>query len=216
MRRIYGTGASVTMPLKRDARTLGHSDDTVEHVGAANTLVWQRSGWQAFNTDVVGVQQPLTNTLAKRGLVSATTSLRALVLGGGGAAAAAIAALTDLGVHTTVALRDPQKATHLPTTAVVSYAKRHDVPHDILINATPLGGDHSPWDSDIRAKIVFDMSLQPGSRLLADARAADVDTIDGLAMWCAQGAAQMSHMLGQSIDSATVRAHLPEHQNDDE
>lgn len=84
-------GLSLTMPLKRAVLPLLDSRSAlVDVVGAANTLVFERSGARAgHNTDVAGIVAALAGVGARPG--------PALVLGAGATAASTLAALRELG-----------------------------------------------------------------------------------------------------------------------
>ncbi|MFL6165292.1 MAG: shikimate dehydrogenase [Ornithinibacter sp.] len=102
-------GLSLTMPLKEVATDVATSTDTVAHrAGAANTLVRRADGgWDATNTDVVGVVRALAPHLHD-------APRRALVLGAGATARSAVLALAELGVTTlTVRARDTGRAADL-------------------------------------------------------------------------------------------------------
>lgn len=100
-------GLSVTMPHKQALLTLADVVDPLAGVvGAANTVVAQRSGrgpalLAVFNTDVAGIVGALREHLPE-----GTRPQRALVLGSGATACSALAALTELGAtQITVAAR---------------------------------------------------------------------------------------------------------------
>lgn len=102
-------GLSLTMPLKEVAAQVATTVDAVaQRAGAVNTLVRRDDGgWDATNTDVVGVVRALAPHLA--GVPS-----RALVLGAGATARSAVLALAELGVTTlTVRARDTGRAADL-------------------------------------------------------------------------------------------------------
>lgn len=102
-------GLSLTMPLKQVAGALATTVDAVAtRSGAVNTLVRRAdAGWDATNTDVVGVIEALRPHLPDR-------VARALVLGSGATARSAVLALAELGITTlTVRARDTAKAADL-------------------------------------------------------------------------------------------------------
>ena len=102
-------GLSLTMPLKEVAAEVATTVDAVaRRAGAANTLVRRADGgWDATNTDVVGVVRSLAPHLRD-------APTRALVLGAGATARSAVLALAELGVTTlTVRARDTAKAADL-------------------------------------------------------------------------------------------------------
>ena len=102
-------GLSLTMPLKEVAAELATSVDEVARRSAAvNTLVRRTDGgWDATNTDVVGVVRALGPHLQP-------DAGRALVIGAGAPARSAVLALAELGVTTlTVRARDTARAADL-------------------------------------------------------------------------------------------------------
>ena len=102
-------GLSLTMPLKEVALDVATSVDAVaRRAAAANTLVRRDDGgWDATNTDVVGLVRALGPHLT-------ATPQRALVLGAGATARSAVLALAELGVTTlTVRARDTGRAADL-------------------------------------------------------------------------------------------------------
>ncbi len=102
-------GLSLTMPLKEAALDVAREVTAVaRRAGAANTLVRRADGgWDATNTDVVGVERAL------RPHLSGAPS-RALVIGAGATARSCVLALASLGVTTlTVRARDTGRAADL-------------------------------------------------------------------------------------------------------
>ena len=102
-------GLSLTMPLKQVGAEVATSVSAVAHrASAVNTLVRREDGgWDATNTDVVGLVRALRPHLPDA--VS-----RALVLGAGATARSAVLALAELGVTTlTVRARDTGRAADL-------------------------------------------------------------------------------------------------------
>ena len=97
-------GFNVTSPFKEDvARLVPYADSGVEYLQAANTVVHNGRGWEAFNTDPMGV----VGALADAGCRLAGS---AVVLGAGGAGRAAAHALDTWGVKVTIANRTLKRA----------------------------------------------------------------------------------------------------------
>ncbi|MEM7203653.1 MAG: type I 3-dehydroquinate dehydratase [Planctomycetota bacterium] len=203
-------GVSVTMPHKGAALAGAEPDALASALGACNTLRFDGEARRATNTDVAGVEQPLARALAA--VAGATTVPRAaLVLGAGGAAVAAVHACRALGLDVAVAARRQDEARRClgDAGAVVAWEDRAAAAADVLINATSLGGVDSPWPVDVplAKAIVFDLALAGvPSTLLARAAAEGARTIEPLAMWFAQGAAQMAWLTGAPIVEAELRA----------
>ena len=107
-------GLSLTMPLKEAAlRVATQVSAVAARAGAANTLVRRvDGGWDATNTDVLGVVEALRPHLPE-------PPGRALVIGAGATARSAVLALGELGVTAlTVRARNTARAADLLAWAV--------------------------------------------------------------------------------------------------
>jgi len=196
LEELGAIGLSVTMPLKHEAARLATPGSDL---GAVNTLRRTAGGWQATNTDVVGVSEPLA--LAK-------ASGRALILGSGGVARAAWHACEQLGLQPTIAARSPEKA--IFAERVVDWDARAATRWDVLINGTPICNDDSPWPTNAALPpLVFDLALGRHSRLLDDARAAGATTLEARDMWVHQGAAQLRFIIDAEVNAQELRERLP-------
>lgn len=86
-------GFSVTMPLKEQALNLAERADSIAIASqAANTLIRTGSGWDAYNTDVFGIQLALSSKKFKT----------VAVLGTGATARSAIVAMQELDKNVSV------------------------------------------------------------------------------------------------------------------
>ncbi|MBW2458513.1 MAG: type I 3-dehydroquinate dehydratase [Deltaproteobacteria bacterium] len=204
LEELGAIGLSVTMPLKEEAAALAIEET---ELGVANTLRRAPGGWRGTNTDVMGVREPLA---------AAGATGRALILGAGGAARAAWQACAELGLEPTIAARSPARATF--AASVVPWEARAQGGPDLLINATPIGGDETPWPPGAAMPpLVFDLAIgqpigQPigrHSRLLDEARSQGSATLDAMDMWVHQGAAQLRFLLGADVAAGELRERLP-------
>lgn len=201
-------GLSVTMPLKLEALALCEPDEVAREVGAVNSLLFDGGQWLGTNTDVAGVREPIAGAPEFAGIS------RILILGAGGAARAARVAAQQLGLEVTVCARRRDEARRVAGDGgeCFTFDERHElgrravqdgtVERTVLVNATPLSGDESPWPSDapLPARLVFDTALAAvHSSFCERARAEGKAIILPLTMWRAQGAAQMSWFLGEAI-----------------
>lgn len=190
-------GLSITMPFKADAARLASSrDDAVVACGAANTLVRTDDGWRASNTDASAVRTCILRALhdAEQPL----TSVVAAVVGTGGAARAALHALQ--GACLVVAGRDATKRETLARefgAEACSIEDLHSIPHDVLVNTTPLGSRAHPGALAVSASalregsLVLDAVYRPAETpLLAAARAIGARTIAGREWFLEQAVAQ--------------------------
>jgi shikimate dehydrogenase len=97
-------GLSVTMPLKAQALNLAKRVDPLAiATQSANTLIRQEDGWDAYNTDVMGIQLALAG--AKFSSVC--------VLGTGATARSAIVAMLEKGKTVSIWGRDSAKVSKL-------------------------------------------------------------------------------------------------------
>jgi shikimate dehydrogenase len=183
------------MPHKREALELSRADALAVRVGSVNSLKREADGWHGRNTDVAGVREPL----ARLGLEPG----RALVLGAGGAGQAAMEALRELGFSIQLSARQPRGLDN-----VTPWERRTELVHDVLINATAIGGDDNPWPNEVCARVVFDLAMAPRSRLCEHAKAAGAVALDALEMWVHQGAEQMSWFLDERVTAEELEALL--------
>lgn len=128
-RALGGVGANLTRPLKEWVLPyLVQQHDRVTRSQAANTIVWNGSGWAGDNTDVLALSQMLPWGEGKT----------ALILGSGGVARASWVALTDRGYHVTIMARHPERVWPGPTTIPWDWGALA-WNFDVIVNATPLG-----------------------------------------------------------------------------
>src|SRR4030042_4413620 len=187
-------GVSVTIPFKEEIiPLLDELDPQADRIGAVNTVVVKEEGLIGYNTDWLGAVAALKGQTVIQGE-------HFLILGAGGAARAITFGLTDKGGRVSLTDIAPERAEALarefgaealPLTALA------DCPARVLINATPVGmAPHSekiPIEADLLGKftLVMDIVYRPlTTRLLQEAQARDVRTIDGLALLIYQATAQ--------------------------
>jgi shikimate dehydrogenase len=200
-------GCNVTMPLKLSVAALADdASDDVRVSGAANCVLPRGRGrLEAYNFDVAGVWKPLSEAVPDH---SATVQ----IVGAGGAARAAALGATRAGFSSfQFFARQSDKAALLADMLGMPEAGSRGLdelgpdggggPH-VIINATPLGmaGQRQlPVDLDRYGAdtVVFDMVYHPlETNLLAQARARDLRTIDGLQMLVAQAALAFEQFFG--------------------
>jgi shikimate dehydrogenase len=194
-------GFSVTRPYKTAIlRYLFDVEEKAAAAGSVNTVVVREGLLYGSSTDGEGVLRPLRAKTAVKGR-------RVVILGAGGAARAAAFALRGAGARISILARDKARAAEL----AAEVGGNHDEldalalhPFDILINATPLGSGAAPGQTPVHvtlhrhSAVVFDMVYEPrDTPFLRDAEAAGCETIDGLQMLVAQGAAQFETWTGQ-------------------
>lgn len=211
----------------------GQVDPLTRRIGVANTLVIEPCGTgilpvevtgqtsvphrlYAFNTDYRGALDALCEGLGCE--PKDLAGLPVAVLGAGGVSRAIVAGLTDCGCDVTIYNRTAQKATALAaefgadalpfdmrvrsgTKVIINCTSIGMWPH---ISDTPRGGAGIlPEEKDLT---VFDTVYNPiETRLLREAREQGHKTIDGVAMFVKQAAAQFERWTGQAAPTALMR-----------
>lgn len=198
-------GCNITLPHKVAALDhLTQLSPDARSIGAVNCVVHQGEGeLLGLNTDAHAVLFALT---------PAFVAGRATILGAGGAARAALFALSLLAIdEIVIAARDMRRARDmLDSMEVDGRVQPFDVAPsgDLVINATPLGmTGQPPLAIDLTglspAATVFDMVYAPvETRLLFDARARGLRSIDGLTMLIEQAAMSFAAFFNAGPDVA--------------
>jgi shikimate dehydrogenase len=199
VRRAGFKGVNVTVPHKEAAFAIAHrTDDAAKLAGAANLLVFEADGriW-ARNTDTYGLAESIRETLGASQFLSKSV----VVLGAGGAARGVVAAMKTLGatpIH--ILNRDVDRARNLAKHLTEAGSKTELIPGalsdwttaakdaSLIVNSTSAGmGSNPPLDIDLsllpKSAAVCDIVYNPlETRLLKDAAALGLKTIDGLGM----------------------------------
>lgn len=215
-------GLSVTIPHKqRVLAQASYQDDLVRSIGAANTLAFRPDGIAAFNTDATAAVESLRSAIvddeetgepvAKSGLGIRT----ALVLGAGGAARAVAFGLRERSIEVTVTARTLERAQQIAKEVgckVVEWDVRHRIPHDCIVNATPVGMhphvNETPFPkSHLQSyMIVFDTVYNPENTLLIkEARSVGCRTVTGVDMFVRQAAHQFRIWNGSDAPESVMR-----------
>lgn len=219
-------GFSVTAPHKQAAFRAAHSKDE-ESVAAraSNTLVRDRKGWRASNTDVGAVRDTLERgyrfhreksgkpLLAMGGPLAGA---HVLVLGAGGAARAVVRAVKQGGGRATLAGRDANKAAAVSKELgceAIAWSAIPSCAHDVLVNTTPVGSLSEPERSPIDAAwirpgtLVLDAVYRPiKTPLLAAAMAKGCTAVPGAEWFVRQAGAQFELFTQTKADDAVMRA----------
>jgi shikimate dehydrogenase len=203
-------GCSVSMPFKQSVIShLDRLDPRAETVGAVNTVVNDDGVLTGYNTDIIGAFEALK-------FCAPSNKDRALVMGAGGVARAVIQALREHGVpHVTVCARNPEQAAALAGRFEIDttdWDDRETIPADICVNATSIGMkpdiDSSPLHANslTRFRAVMDVvASPPDTQLIADARRANVNTVDGMTMTLHQACAQFTLYTGHEAPYQVMR-----------
>ena len=200
-------GANVTVPHKENAfAAMDTLDAAAQSLGAVNTISFQDGQMHGSNTDGAGFIAGLDAVAPQHGW----RNHPALVLGAGGAARAIIVALAAQGVpRIHLVNRTKQRAEALGTLApqlhIGDWAARAALAKGcyLLVNTTSLGMQGAPpldmpLDYLPPQALVSDIVYTPlETDLLARARLAGLQTVDGLGMLLHQAALAFEIWLGQ-------------------
>jgi 3-dehydroquinate dehydratase / shikimate dehydrogenase len=202
-------GFSVTLPHKQKIlRYLDDCDSLAMAIGAVNTVVVRGEGkLYGYNTDYIGVLRALQQRIS-------LPASRVLILGAGGAARAVAFALAQSGASVCICARRAQEAKTLAQAvggeAVTRVRLRKEF-FDAIVNATPVGMfpavERSPLTSrELNCRLVFDLIYRPvETELLKLAARRGIETVSGLEMFLAQGAAQWEIWTGERAPAAAMR-----------
>lgn len=210
-------GLSVTIPHKEAVlKKLTRMDESMQGIGAANTLLFEDGKIAGLNTDyqagLDSLEQALQDHHGRRVTLENQT---ALVLGAGGAAKAIAFGLKRLGAQVVIAGRTPQRAQQLADALkckTLDWANRYSVQPDVLINCTPVGMhpnvDATPYDKHhLRpSMVVFDTVYNPENTLLIkDARSQSCTVVTGVEMFVRQACLQFRQFTGKEAPSDLMR-----------
>ena len=197
---------AVTMPFKgRAAERSTPADEISRAAHVVNTVLIRGTEWRGYNTDGPAAVSLAQAHLDPRGK-------RVAIAGAGGTGRALAVAFKRAGAHVTLFARDPRRgkgvASELGVDAL-AFERLGEAGWDILINATPLGGDGErivEADS-LRGRLVLDVvySAKP-TPLVRDARKRGVTAIDGYELLTTQAVLQFRLMTGVSPDASRMHA----------
>lgn len=202
-------GFSVTIPHKeRIIKYLAGCDALAAAIGAVNTVVVRNGGrLYGYNTDYVGVLEALKSRARLRGS-------RVLIVGAGGAARAVAFALAQAGASVYICARRQKKAEAIANAVngnLINWGRlRHEF-FEAIVNATPVGmypfENESPLEAhDLNCRLVFDTIYRPRkTKLLQLAEHRGIETVSGVEMFVAQGAAQFEIWMGQRAPADQMR-----------
>ena len=200
-------GLSVTIPHKQAVLgLLTERDDSVEGIGATNTVVFDGTRRCGYNTDYQAAMDSLEIATATVGKEKPFEGKTALVLGSGGVGKAIAFGLVLRGAQVILADGDPERATQLAQRLKchsTEWDSRNNVTADILVNCTPIGMhpnvDDSPFDKHFLrpSMAVFDAVYNPENTLLIkDARERNCTIVTGVEMFVRQACLQFKHFTG--------------------
>ncbi|XZE21168.1 shikimate dehydrogenase [Pirellulaceae bacterium SH449] len=202
-------GLSVTIPHKSAILSkLTQAESAAHGIGACNTVIFADGELVGYNTDYRAAMDCLTEAYDKfRSPKNGFEKVSVLILGAGGVSKAVAYGLAQRGARVTITARNAQAANELAAAVngkTVTWADRHIVVPDILVNGTPVGMfpemDESPFET---AKLngetlVFDTIYNPEQTLfIKGARAAKCPVVTGLQMFVRQAAYQYRLFTGK-------------------
>jgi len=212
-------GFSVTIPHKHGALEYvrahdGFIEPLAAQIGAANTIIIGSDGrLSAYNTDYAGALDAIT-----AGMGIGRQDLRDVpvaVVGAGGVSRAIVAGLSDAGARIKIYNRTLEKAELLATDFACEFAPLDHLPRldaKLVVNCTSIGMhphvDRSPVPAEALKpeQTVFDTVYNPAQTLLLkQAQAAGAKTIDGIAMFVNQAAAQFKLFTNQPANTGLMR-----------
>ena len=187
-------GASITIPHKISVmKYLDQVDALAAEIGAVNTVVNHKDVLHGYNSDCAGAIKALTEKTVINGKDVA-------VIGAGGGARAVGFGIKQAGGRLTVINRTRERGEKLAADLDCEFIPQSDInqlPYHIIVNATSAGmtphDDSVPLNTDLleSGMVVMDMVYNPlKTRFIAEAEKSGCSTIDGVAMFVHQGAAQ--------------------------
>ncbi|MCW8131041.1 MAG: shikimate dehydrogenase [Planctomycetota bacterium] len=199
-------GLSVTIPHKEAVQAVcAEIDPLAQKVGAINTLARREHGWFATNTDARAAAGSLEAALGGPGSLRGKT---VLIIGAGGAARAVGFGVKDLGAEVLFHNRTAERAEKLAHEVGGRSVSKEELTQPgfeatAVVNTTPLGMhpkvDGTPLEKNELpgGSLVFDTVYNPQrTKLLQLAEDRGLKTLEGLAMFVAQGAAQFELFTG--------------------
>jgi shikimate dehydrogenase len=212
VRELSVSGLAVTMPLKvRIAPLLDELDTHAKTIGAVNTVVNREGKLVGFNTDWLGVRDPLLSAVNLK-------DAKVLVLGAGGAAQAACYGVQEAGAHVALTNRSAELGERVAQQFGVQFRLMSELTtlqdFDVIINCTAAGmgsSTESPIDCSLLSpqQLVFETIYSPReTTLLKAAKSIGCRVIDGLEMFVHQAAAQIELHTGKRPQLEMMRAVL--------
>ena len=191
---------AVSIPHKqRVMEHLDEVDEVARRIGAVNTVTRREGRLVGSNTDWIGAVRALEREQKLEGI-------RAVVLGAGGAARAVVYGLVQQGAEVFILNRTESRARELSEALGGAGAGPLEdlsaLPHDVLVNATPVGLQERrspvPADAIRSGSLVMDTVYDPEMTvLLEEAKARGARPVSGKWMLVYQAAAQLEIWSGR-------------------
>lgn len=212
-RRIDGLGANLTIPLKEAVtEEIANHTDSVNELGAANTLFWDRNELCLDNTDVYGFRELI------RPWNDEISDLPVCMMGAGGAAKACLYALANLGVPRVYlwnrtrqrAVRLREQFSYLDIEVVSrNQLEQGEFEGTVVVNATSLGldkTDPSPFPAEtIREYMIgVDLIYHHETRFMSAFSRHGKESVGGLKMLVCQAARAWERWTGEEPPLETM------------
>ncbi|NLX22985.1 MAG: type I 3-dehydroquinate dehydratase [Phycisphaerae bacterium] len=217
--RIGAANTLAIEPAPDDQGAAGFSprgaprDENATHHGKT-ARAEARGSLAAHNTDYRGAMDALCAGM-ERG-PEGLRGLSAAVLGAGGASRAIVAGLIDAGCRVTIYNRTLAKAEQLAAefgASALPWEARSAIQANVVVQCTSIGmwpnADETPLPTfDLPpTTVVFETIYNPmETRLLQQARDHNCRTVDGVAMFVGQAAAQFQRWTGQPAPTDLIRS----------
>lgn len=207
-------GASISIPHKVEVmKYLDEIDRVAKKIGAVNTIVKNDKKLKGYNTDYLGILNPLKQKIILK-------DKKAAIIGAGGATRAAVYALISQGAKVTVFNRDVKKAEKLAHDFDCQFDSLDNINRvsdfDIVIHATKVG--MYPEDkliipatliksNQIILDVVYSQAM-PETKLIKEAFKYKAIPISGIEMLLYQGIAQFELFTGKKVPIKVMRKAL--------
>lgn len=206
-------GLTCTMPHKIEVmQYLDEIDEKVSKIGAVNTVVNNNGKLKGYNTDYIGITDPLKKIIDLK-------KKEVALIGAGGASRAAIFGLSEEGANVTIFNRTLDKAEELAKEFNCEAENIENIERvkdfDIIINATSVGmkpnENLTPISKEYlsRKQIIFDCVYNPlQTRLIKEAIDVGCRTILGIEMLLYQGVRQFEYYVDREAPVEVMREAL--------
>lgn len=194
-------GLNVTSPFKTGILELiSNKSREVLSLGAANTIVFDNRDSFAYNTDIVGVKEPLV----KAGI---SNNSSVLILGAGGAAKAVLLALKNIGINKIfISNRTSEKIEefkNICSVNIVDFDEISNLKVDVIVNTIPVYLDVFEKLKIDNTTVVFDANYN-NKPLENIAKSRKAKYIDGIEWLKVQGIESYFKMTGLNGETPSV------------
>lgn len=202
IRALSIRGCAISMPFKEACIPfLDELTDSVRAIDSVNTVVNTNGHLKAYNTDYIAIRKLITQ-------YQLNPKQSVMIHGSGGMAKAVIAAFCDAGFkHVTILARNLNTSRKLAEKYHFVQTTHPEKPHDILVNATPIGMSGSPESENLsfpadliaQASVAFDVVAMPViTPFINEAKHQKIITITGREVMILQAVEQFTLYTGKT------------------